>query len=191
LLGLLDAEWTVGDFGCGTGTVTAALAPFVSRVIGVDESAAMLKSARQRTRELGNVELRAGTLEEPPVGPAELDAALLILVLHHAADPGRILAAVRRTLKPGGRLLVVDMQPHDHLDYREQMGHQWLGFEESALRGWLEEAGFGATRFVALPSESSARGPALFAATAAVPVAHSPLTADAVQASQPNGAQIP
>ncbi|HEX7024322.1 MAG TPA: metalloregulator ArsR/SmtB family transcription factor, partial [Gemmatimonadales bacterium] len=115
LLGLLDGEWTVGDFGCGTGTVTAALAPFVSRVIGVDESAAMLRSARQRTRELRNVELRAGTLEEPPVGPAELDAALLILVLHHAADPGRILAAVRRTLKPGGRLLVVDMQPHDHL----------------------------------------------------------------------------
>jgi ubiquinone/menaquinone biosynthesis C-methylase UbiE len=80
------------------------------------------------------VELRAGTLEEPPVGPAELDAALLILVLHHAADPGRILAAVRRTLKPGGRLLVVDMQPHDHLDYREQMGHQWMGFRVRPAR---------------------------------------------------------
>ncbi len=176
LLGLLDQRWTVGDFGCGTGTVTAALAPFVARVIAVDESAAMLKSARHRTRELPNVDLRSGTLEEPPVAPGELDAALLILVLHHASDPLTILAGVRRTLKPGGKLLIVDMQPHEHVEYREQMGHQWLGFEESQLRGWLDEAAFGKTRFVSLPSDSSARGPALFAATAAVAVHRSPLT---------------
>jgi ArsR family transcriptional regulator len=183
LLGLLDDAWTVGDFGCGTGTVTAALAPFVARVIAVDESAAMLKSARHRTRDLPNVDLRSGTLEETPVASGELDAALLILVLHHASDPLTILADVRRTLKPGGKLLIVDMQPHEHVEYREQMGHQWLGFEESQLRGWLDEAAFGTTRFVSLPSDSSAMGPALFAATAAVPVDHSPLTVDAVQAS--------
>lgn len=172
LLGLLDEGWTVGDLGCGTGTVTAALAPFVTRVIAVDESAAMLKSARHRTRDLPNVELRSGTLEQPPLAPGELDTALLILVLHHATDPLAVLAGVRRTLKPGGKLLIVDMQPHEHIEYREQMGHQWLGFEDLELRGWLEEAGFGRTRVVTLPSDSSARGPALFAATAAVPVHH-------------------
>ena len=145
-------------------------------------------------RDVGRVALDPAVvwlIDDVKYGPGKQINLRAILVLHHAADPGRILAAVRRTLKPGGRLLVVDMQPHDHLDYREQMGHQWLGFEESALRGWLEEAGFGAARFVALPSESSARGPALFAATAAVPVAHSPLTADAVQTSHPIGARIP
>jgi len=175
LLGLLDEGWTVGDFGCGTGTLTAALAPFVARVIAVDESAAMLKAARHRTRDLSNVEVRPGNLEQPPVVPGELDAALLVLVLHHATDPLTILAGVRRTLKPGGKLLVVDMQPHEHVEYREQMGHQWLGFEEPALRGWLEEAGFDRARLVSLPSDSSARGPALFAATATAQ--RSPLTA--------------
>lgn len=170
LLGLLDDGWTIGDFGCGTGTMAAALAPFVGRVIAVDESAAMLKTARHRTRDLLNVELRSGTLEEPPVGPGELDAALLFLVLHHATDPLTILAGVGRTLKPGGKLLIVDMQPHEHLEYREQMGHQWLGFDESQLRTWLDDAGFGPSRFVNLPSDSSARGPALFAATATVPL---------------------
>ena len=184
LLGLLDEGWTVGDFGCGTGTVTAALAPFVGRVVAVDESAAMLKSARLRTRDLVNVELRSGTLEEPPVAPGELDAALLVLVLHHASDPPTILAGVRRTLRPGGKLLIVDMQPHDHAEYREQMGHQWLGFEEAQLRGWLDAAGFGATRFVRLPSDASARGPALFAATAAVPAHRSPLTAHQTEFSE-------
>ncbi len=166
LLGLLDEHWTVGDLGCGTGQLAATLAPFVRRVVGVDESAAMLRTARQRTRELANVELRSGTLEELPVRGHELDAALLVLVLHHAGDPARVLAAAHRALKHGGRLLVVDMLPHEHAEYREQMGHQWLGLAEADLRGWVAEAGFESVRFVALPADPSAKGPALFAMTA-------------------------
>ncbi len=163
---LLEERWTVGDLGCGTGQLAATLAPFVHRVIGVDESAAMLRSARQRTRDLPNVELRSGTLEAPPLAPAELDAALLLLVLHHAPDPARVLSAAHRALKPDGKLLLVDMQPHEHLEYREQMGHQWLGFAEDELRGWVDQAGFGQPRFVALPPDPKAKGPPLFVLTA-------------------------
>jgi len=168
LFGLLDASWTVGDLGCGTGHLAAALAPFVKRVIGVDESAAMLRSARQRTRDLANVELRSGTLEDLPVADAELDAVLLVVVLHHAGDPARVLAAAHRTLRPGGKLLILDMLPHDRTEYRE-MGHQWLGFAEPQVRDWLVEAGFDAPRFVELPLDPSAKGPALFVATAFAP----------------------
>ena len=177
LLGLLDQRWTVGDFGCGTGTVAATLAPFVHRILAVDESAEMLQSARQRTRDFPNVELLTGTLEEPPVLPAALDAALLVLVLHHATDPLRVLTGVGRTLKPGGKLLIVDMLPHEHGEYRDQMGHQWLGFQEAELRGWLTEAGYGAIRLIRLPEDPAAKGPPLFAVTAAIPVHGLPLTA--------------
>lgn len=163
LPGLLDEHWTVGDLGCGTGHLAAWLAPFVRRVIGIDESAAMLRSARQRTRELANVELRSGTLEAPPLEPGELDAALLLLVLHHAGEPVRVLEAAQRALRTGGRLLLVDMVPHDHVEYREQMGHQWLGFAEAELRGWLKQAGLTVARYVTLPIDPRAKGPALFA----------------------------
>jgi SAM-dependent methyltransferase len=166
LPGLIDEHWTVGDLGCGTGELIAALAPFVQKVIGVDESAAMLKTARQRTRSLSGVELRTGTLEAPRLEPGELDAALLVLVLHHAADPRRVLAAAHRALSPGGKLLILDMQPHDHVEYREQMGHQWLGFSEAELRGWLEAAGYESPRFVMLAPDPKAKGPPLFAMTA-------------------------
>ena len=166
LPGLLDEGWTVGDLGCGTGEVAAVLAPFVRKVIGVDESAAMLRSARQRTRELPNVELRGGTLEALPLANGELDAGLLLLVLHHAPDPARVLADAHRVLRPGGKLLVLDMLPHEHLEYREQMGHQWLGFPDGELREWLAGAGFGDMRYVPLPIDPRAKGPPLFAMTA-------------------------
>lgn len=166
LLGLLDSSWTVGDLGAGTGQTAAALAPFVQRVIAVDESGAMLKAARQRTRDLPNVELRSGTLEALPVANAELDVALLVLVLHHATDPARVLASAQRTLKPGGKLLLVDLLPHNRLEYREQMGHQWFGFSEAQLKTWLTDAGFKIMRFTPLPMDADAKGPNLFTATA-------------------------
>ncbi len=166
LLGLLDPRWTIGDLGCGTGSSAAALAPFVARVIAVDESPAMLEAARRRLAGSANVELRPGSLEALPVGDGELDAAILGLVLHHVADPPAALAEAARALAPGGRLLVIDMMPHDRERYRQEMGHLWLGFPGEQLAAWLTEAGFAAPHLTELPPDPAARGPNLFAAGA-------------------------
>jgi ArsR family transcriptional regulator len=161
-----DSEWTVGDLGCGTGQVTATLAPFVGRVIAVDASAAMLQAARKRLQGFENVELRRGELEALPIDDARLDAATLALVLHHVPEPGRALAEVARVLKPRGRLLIVDMLPHDRDSYRQQMGHVWLGFPDEHLRRILDESGFGDVRIVPLSPDPKSKGPGLFVATA-------------------------
>jgi ArsR family transcriptional regulator len=166
LLALLDERWTVGDLGCGTGQLAATLAPFVERVVGVDGSRAMLSAARKRLAKLDNVEVRAGDLESLPIADGELDAALLALVLHHVAEPARVLAESHRALSPGGRVLVVDMLPHDRQEYRRTMGHVWLGFGEEQLAAWLREAGFARVRYVSLPIDPSAKGPTLFVCTA-------------------------
>ena len=161
-----DSEWTVGDLGCGTGQLTAALAPFVGRVIAVDASAPMLQAARKRLQGFENVELRRGDLETLPIDDARLDAATLALVLHHLPEPGRALAEVARVLKPRGRLLIVDMLPHDRENYRQQMGHVWLGFSDEHVRRLLDESGFGDVRIVPLSPDPKSKGPALFVATA-------------------------
>jgi ArsR family transcriptional regulator len=161
-----DADWIVGDLGCGTGGMTAALAPFVKRVIAVDASAAMLQAARKRLQSYDNVELRRGDLEALPIDDARLDAATLALVLHHVPEPDRALSEVARALKPGGRILLVDMLPHDRESYRQQMGHVWLGFSEDHIRRVLTDAGFDGIRFVPLSPDAQAKGPALFVATA-------------------------
>jgi len=166
LLGLLDETWTVGDLGCGTGPLSEALAPFVRRVVAVDSSRAMLAAARKRLDGLPNVELRQGELEALPVKHGELSAALLFLVLHYTVDPARVLAEAARVLKPGGRLLVVDMVPHDRDEYRQQMGHLWQGFGAPQLTSWLHAAGFHAVRYTPLAPDPGAKGPSLFAATA-------------------------
>ena len=165
LAALADGTWTVGDLGCGTGQVSAALAPFVAKVISVDTSAAMLQAARKRLHGFDNIDLRRGELEALPVDDARLDAATLMLVLHHVPEPERALAEVARVLKPQGRAVIVDMLPHDRESYRQQMGHVWLGFSDDHVRRMLQEAGFEEIRVVALPPDARSKGPGLFVAT--------------------------
>lgn len=166
LPGLLDPAWTVGDLGTGTGQVAAALAPFVGQVVAVDRSGEMLQAARRRLRDYPNVEVRRGDLEALPLGDAELDAATLLLVLHHLPGPAEALREAARVLRPGGRLLICDMLPHAREEYRRQMGHVWLGFSEEQMSGMLRAAGFSGVRIVPLPSNTAAKGPALFVASA-------------------------
>src|SRR6266850_7042219 len=133
LAAFAQRDWVLGDLGCGTGETSATLAPFVRHVIAVDASAAMLQAARRRLQPFDNVELRRGDLEALPIDDAKLDAATLMLVLHYVPEPERALGEVARVLKPGGRFVLVDMQPHDRDSYRQQMGHVWLGFAEDQI----------------------------------------------------------
>ena len=169
LLALLDESWTVGDLGCGTGRLTESLAPFVRRVVAVDASAEMLGAARRRLAGVETVDLRRGDLEQLPVADGELDVAVLFHELHYIVEPARALAEAARALRPGGRLLVVDMMPHDREEYRQQMGHVWLGFAEAQLADLLREAGLEAVRYRPLPADAEAKGPVLFAASAIRP----------------------
>jgi ArsR family transcriptional regulator len=137
----------------------------VGRVIAVDGSAEMLQAAKRRLRDVENVETRRGDLEALPIDAGTLDAAVLVLVLHHVPAPESVLAEAARALKPGGRVMIVDMQPHDREEYRQQMGHVWLGFAEDQLQRWMQAAGFTQTRIVALPPGAQAKGPGLFVAS--------------------------
>lgn len=171
LAALLDPTWTVGDLGCGTGEMSEALAPFVAKVVAVDAEQEMLDAAAARLADAPRVEFRRGELEALPIEDASLDAAMIALVLHHVADPARVLREARRVLRAGAPLVVVDMIPHDREEYRDDMGHQWLGFSEREMRRLLMDAGFDGDglRYHPLPSDPRGKGPGLFIAVGRAP----------------------
>ena len=166
LFGLLDATAVVGDLGAGTGHFAAGVAPFVGRVVAVDASEEMLEAARDRLVGAANVDLRCGTLENLPIEDCELDVAVLLLVLHYVVEPPAVLEEVHRTLKPGGRVVIVDMRRHAREGYQEEMGHVWPGFDEAELASWHQETGLEDFAYRPLPVRPEAAGPLLFVTSA-------------------------
>jgi ArsR family transcriptional regulator len=138
------------------------LAPFVHRVIGVDNSAAMLKAARRRLANLDNVELRRGELTSIPIDDSSCDAAMIVLALTYIPDPQAAIAEISRILKPGGRAVIVDLLPHDRDDFRRQLNQHWQGFDLDQVRRWLAAASFETISSRPLPPEANVKGPALF-----------------------------
>ncbi|MHC4989786.1 MAG: ArsR/SmtB family transcription factor [Planctomycetota bacterium] len=165
LLSLIEPRWVVADLGCGTGNASEWLSPLVHRVIAVDREPSMLDAARMRLEALNNVEFRQGDLHALPIDDAHVDAAVVMLVLHHVEQPLPVVAEMARILRSPGRLLIVDMVRHDREIYRQTMGHHHLGFDENDVGGWCSATGLQLTRFLRLHPDTSVKGPGLFAAT--------------------------
>ena len=138
------ATGTVADLGAGEATLSQLLAQRAEKVIAVDLSPKMVEFGTELARRHGldNLEYRLGDLENPPLDEASLDLAILSQALHHAAHPARALEAAFRALKPGGRLVVLDLLQHQFEEARELYADTWLGFGEGELAAMLENAGF-------------------------------------------------
>jgi len=132
------------EVGVGTGNLLSALSQKSPRVIGIDQSSAMLEEARNRVERQGisGVEFRLGEMSSLPVNDGEAGCLLLNMVLHHAVQPQRLLKEARRVLAPAGVLVIADLQRHEQEWVREQLADQWLGFDRFELEAWLIEAGF-------------------------------------------------
>lgn len=134
---------TVLDMGTGAGLLLPALLERAGQVIAVDSSTAMLDMARRAVgSQGGRCDFRLGDLEHLPVADAEVDAVMACMVLHHLSQPQRAIAEARRALKPGGRLVVVDLHRHTDESLREQQADLWLGFEPAQVETWLKEQDF-------------------------------------------------
>lgn len=171
LAALLPETATIVDLGCGTGLLLERIAPYVQRAIGVDSSAEMLALARKRIEPFRSAELIEAPVERLPLADAAADAALLLLVLGHVAEPAAALAEACRIVRPGGRLVVVDvLAPELASSSDPRLGR---GFSRESLETDLRAAGWKPTIFRNLPHERGTRGPALFLACASKPAASS------------------
>jgi ubiquinone/menaquinone biosynthesis C-methylase UbiE len=140
----LPDDANVADVGTGTGFVLQGLAGKAKRLVGFDESPEMLAAAKRRFEGRADVRFEQSNGRTLPAQEDTFDAVFANMYLHHAPDPGEAIKEMARILKPGGKLVITDLDSHDQAWMREAMADRWLGFERDNVRGWYESAGLGA-----------------------------------------------
>jgi SAM-dependent methyltransferase len=143
-LGLLMPPLDVADLGCGEGYLTIEAARWARRVVAIDRSTDVLKRGKELARRRGvkNITWKRGELEKAPIDDASMDLVLLSQALHHADDPAATLKEAHRILKPGGRVLLLDLREHGEAWVTSTLGDRWLGFDDKSLHKLIADTGF-------------------------------------------------
>ena len=137
----LRPEMDVADVGAGTGFMAAGLAPLVKKVYVLDGSAEMLAVARRNLAAHKNVEFQLAEGLSLPLPDDSLDVVFANMFLHHLPEPLEAIREMARLLKPGGRLVITDMDTHEYAWLKDEMADVWMGFEREQMRAWFEQAG--------------------------------------------------
>jgi ArsR family transcriptional regulator len=147
------------DVGTGTGRLLEVLAPHIERGLGVDASRAMLALARSRLSkpEMAHCAVRQADMYRLPLADGSFDTAVLQMVLHYAEDPAAALAEAARVLRPGGLLLVIDLERHERSDLADRLAHRWPGFEDADIAALMHRAGLDPGLPVTVPGPLNVR----------------------------------
>jgi excisionase family DNA binding protein len=134
----------VADIGTGTGYLAKSLAKYAGKVWAIDSSTAMLEVAGNDFSKAGlnNIELLVGDAHDLPLGDAGQDLVFANLLLHHLLEPALAIKEMFRILKPGGRIIITDVNQHNHQWVKQEKFDLWLGFEKQEIKTWFMEAGF-------------------------------------------------
>ncbi len=131
------------DIGTGMGHMLSLFGPRVTHATGIDLSRDMLSVARANlmVSDLQNCRVQHGDMYHLPLDEKSFDAVTIHHVLHFAERPKDVIAEAARVLRGDGRLVIVDFAAHNVEKFRTEFGHRWMGFDESDLREWCEDAG--------------------------------------------------
>lgn len=143
------------DIGTGTGRILELFGPKADRGVGIDMSREMLAVARANLQkaDLRNCQVRQGDMYQLPFSDESFDGIVIHQVLHYAEDPAETIMEAGRALRPGGRIVVVDFAPHNLEMLRDEHAHRRLGFAESEVVRWFENAGLSPDRTVMLEGD--------------------------------------
>ncbi len=135
---------TVADLGAGEGLISQLLARRAAKVWCIDNSPRMVEVGTELAvkNNLANLTYKLGDIEAVPLPDRSVDLAILSQALHHARHPQQAVQEAHRILRPGGQLLVLDLQEHNFEKAHELYADVWLGFKESALHEFFKKAGF-------------------------------------------------
>lgn len=130
------------DLGAGTGFLTEGLVKRGARVIAIDEVAEMLRVLERNIAREDLVECRLGESARLPLEDAAVDYVFANMYLHHVESPPAAIKEMFRVLKPGGKVVITDLDAHNHEFLRVEHNDRWMGFQRNEIKRWFDEAGF-------------------------------------------------
>jgi ubiquinone/menaquinone biosynthesis C-methylase UbiE len=137
----VEAGRTAADLGAGTGFITQGLIRSGLRVIAVDQSQAMLDEMKRKFAGRSDIDYRIAVPGKLPIADAEVDYAFANMFLHHVENPGDMIGEMARIVKPGGVVMISDLDEHDHEFLRTEQKDRWLGFGRKDIERWFLDAG--------------------------------------------------
>lgn len=152
----LTPKIDIADLGAGEGLISQLLAHRARQVWCVDNSPRMVEVGIELAQRngLANLTYKLGDIEQVPLPDASVDLAIFSQALHHAQRPQQAVNEAFRILRPGGHVLVLDLNEHGFEKARELYADVWLGFKESALHGFLRKAGFAEVEVTTVAKET-------------------------------------
>ena len=129
------------DIGAGSGFITVGLIHKGLQVIVVDQSEMMLAEMKKKFTHVGEIDYRIGIAENLPIPNETVDYAFANMYLHHVETPPKAIEEMVRILKPGGKLVITDLDEH-HFEFLKDEHHdRWMGFKREDIERWFREAG--------------------------------------------------
>ncbi|HHY36374.1 MAG TPA: class I SAM-dependent methyltransferase [Firmicutes bacterium] len=136
----VKAGQTAVDMGAGTGFITEELLKRGLHVIAIDQSKEMLAVLTRKYGSSSNITCIQADAYMIPLDNESVDFVMANMFLHHVEDPGRAIKEMARILKPGGKLIITDLDQHEHEFLRTEQYDVWLGFERPKVHDWLANA---------------------------------------------------
>jgi ubiquinone/menaquinone biosynthesis C-methylase UbiE len=129
------------DIGAGTGFITEGLIRKGLQVIAVDQSEAMLVEMRRKFAHFDGIDYRIGEAKNLPIPDGVVDYVFANMYLHHVEFPPDAIKEMVRILKPGGKLVITDLDEHTFEFLRTEHHDHWMGFKREDIKQWLTESG--------------------------------------------------
>lgn len=136
----VGSEATALDMGAGTGFITEGLLARGAQVIAVDQSSHMLDELQRKFGHRAGLDCRVGEEQSIPVPDGSVDFVFANMYLHHVEDPPGAIREMARVLKPGGKLVLTDLDQHDYEFLRTEQHDRWLGFDRDDVTTWFAGA---------------------------------------------------
>ncbi len=127
------------DIGAGTGFITEGLVQKKVHVIAVDQSEEMLKVIKEKISRK-EIDCRIGEAEKLPIENEFVDYVFANMYLHHVEVPQTAVKEMVRILKPGGRLVITDLDEHTFEFLKEEHHDRWMGFKRIDIENWFKDA---------------------------------------------------